>query len=142
MKLRIKRFDTSVPLPEYKTPGSAAMDLAVRIDATIAPGEILPLPLNVAIEPPKDHFVLMAPRSSLWKRGLQFANSIGIFDSDYSGDGDEYMAILRNFTDKPVSVKKGDRIAQIIVLPYDKVVWKEVKQLGNANRGGIGSTGI
>lgn len=141
MDLRIKRLDTSIPLPEYKTPGSAAMDLAVRVDATIKPGETIPLPLNVAIEPPKGHFVLMAARSSLWKRGLQFANSIGIIDSDYSGDGDEYMAIVHNFTDAPVSVKKGDRIAQIIVLPYESVSWKEVQKLGNTDRGGMGSTG-
>lgn len=142
MDLRIKRFDTSIPLPEYKTPGSAAMDLAIRVDATVAPGQVIPLPLNVAIEPPKGHFVLLAARSSLWKRGLQMANGIGIIDCDYSGDGDEYHAIVRNFTDKPVSLQKGDRIVQIIILPYDRVSWKEVQKLGNADRGGIGSTGI
>lgn len=142
MEIRIRRFDTSIPLPEYKTSGAVGMDLAVRTDATIEPGAVVPLPLNVALEPPPGHFVLMAERSSLWKRGLQFANSIGIFDGDYCGDNDEYMAIVRNFTDKPVQVKKGDRIAQILVLPYDTVTWKEVWSLDNTDRGGIGSTGI
>ena len=70
-----------------------------------------------------------------------FANSVAIFDEDYAGDQDEYKAILYNFTNEPVEVKRGDRVGQIMVLPYEKVNWNEVDTLGNPDRGGIGSTG-
>ena len=142
MGLRIKRIDQEIPLPEYKTPGAAAMDCAVREDAIIAPRSIGYIPLNISIEPPAGHFVLMAARSSLHKRGLMLGNGIAIFDEDFSGDNDEYKVILYNFTDEPVEIKKGERITQIIVMPYDRVTWNEVASLDNADRGGIGSTGI
>lgn len=142
MELRIKRFDTSIPLPEYKTNGAAAMDLSSRVDMTLAAGEVASIPLNVAIEPPPGYWVMLVTRSSLWKRGLTPINGIGVIDQDYSGDNDEYMAMVRNFTDAPVDVKKGDRIAQIIVLPYEKAVLSEVQGLGNTDRGPSGSTGI
>ena len=142
MELRIRRFDTTIPLPEYKTTGAAAMDLSARIDLTIAPGAVVPVPLNVAIEPPPGHFVLLAARSSLWKKGLHPINGIGVIDQDYSGDGDEYHAMLRNFTDTPVDIKKGDRLVQIIVLPYENATLTEVENLGNTDRGPSGSTGV
>lgn len=142
MQLRIKRFDTSIPLPEYKTAGAAAMDLAARTDVIVAPGAVVNIPLNVAIEPPKGYFVMLVTRSSLWKRGLTPINGIGVIDQDYSGDNDEYQAMVRNYTDSPVEVKKGDRIAQIIVLPYDRAVLSEVEHLGNVDRGPSGSTGV
>ncbi len=142
MKARIRRIDQSIPLPEYKTSGAAAMDLASREDITIAPRSIGYVHLNVSIEPPAGHFVLMAPRSSLHKRGLMFANSVGVFDEDYSGDEDEYKAILYNFSDEPVQVQKGERICQIMILPVDRVEWEEVETLENPTRGGIGSTGV
>lgn len=118
------------------------MDLYVRETVTIQPHTIEVLNLNVAIKPPAGHFVLMAARSSLRKRGLMLANGIGILDEDYAGDDDEYHAALYNFTDEPVEVKKGERVTQIIVLPYDKVVWEEKDSLGNENRGAFGTTGL
>ena len=83
----------------------------------------------------------MAARSSLHKRGLMLANGIGIGDEDFAGDNDEYQAALYNFTDVPVEVKRGDRIVQIIVLPFDRVEWEEVNSHGGRDRGGFGSTG-
>jgi dUTP pyrophosphatase len=142
MDVTIRRVDKEIPLPAYQTQGAAAMDCAVREDATIEPHSIAYVPLNISIHPPKGHFVLMTARSSLHKRGLMFGNSVAIFDEDYSGDEDEYKVILYNFTDQPVEIKKGERVAQIMVLPVEKVTWNEVKSLGNLSRGGIGSTGI
>jgi dUTP pyrophosphatase len=139
MELRIRRFDKSLPLPEYKTRGAAAMDLSARIDVILEPGTVAAIPLNVAIEPPEGHFVLLAARSSLWKRGLTPINGIGIIDQDYF---EEYQALVRNFTDAPVEVHRGDRIAQIIVLPYDHAVLAEVDHLTETERGMSGSTGI
>jgi len=142
MDVPIRRIDKDLPLPEYKTAGAAAMDLSVREGAAVEPYSVVVFPLNVALKPPKGHFALMAARSSLRKRGLMLANNIGIFDEDYAGDGDEYRAALYNFTDTPVQVERGDRVVQVILLPYDKVQWQEVDTLGTSDRGGMGTTGI
>lgn len=142
MKVAIRRIDKSVPLPEYKTPGAVAMDCCAREDTTVEPQSFGYIPLNMAIKPPTGHFVLLAARSSLHKRGLMPSNGIGIGDEDFSGDEDEYKAAVYNFTNEPVEVKKGDRVAQMMVLPYDRVVWEEVATLGSNNRGGFGTTGI
>lgn len=139
MELRIRRFDKSLPLPEYKTRGAAAMDLASRIDVTIEPGEVVAIPLNVAITPPEGHFVLLAARSSLSKRGLTPINGIGIIDQDYY---EEYHAMVRNFTESPVEIRRGDRIYQMIVLPFEQATLIEVEQLEVTERGMSGSTGI
>lgn len=142
MKLKIKRFDKSLPLPEYKTDGAAALDLYVRQTTKIDSHQIGHVPLNIAIELPANHWALLAARSSLHKKGLMMANGIGVGDEDYCGDNDEYGAILFNFSDETVIVEKGERIAQLIILPRERVVIKEVDQLGNKDRGGVGSTGF
>lgn len=69
-------------------------------------------------------------------------NGIGIFDEDYAGDADEYHAVLFNFTDAPVTVERGDRVAQAVVIPYVKAHIIEVDTLENPDRGGFGTTGI
>ncbi len=142
MKVSVRRVDKKLPLPEYKTPGAAAMDCSVREDVEIPSKSVAMAPLNIALKPPTGHFVLLAARSSLHKRGLVMANGIGIGDEDFSGDNDEYQAALYNFTDAPVALKKGDRILQMIILPFDRVVWNEVDSLGNPDRKGFGTTGI
>lgn len=142
MKVKIRRNDKEVPLPEYKTLGAVAMDCALREDVVIAPKSIGYGPLNISLKPPSGYFVMMAPRSSLHKRGLMMANGVAIFDEDYCGDEDEYMGIFYNFTSEPVELKKGERVTQIIVTPYERVELEEVESLGHPARGGIGSTGI
>lgn len=140
-EIDIRRFDKTLELPTYKTSGASAMDCFVREGGVVPPKGLLYLPLNIALRPPKGHFVLMAARSSLHKRGLMMANNVAIFDEDYCGDNDEYKVVLYNFTDTPVEVAKGDRLVQIVVLPYDKVSWNEVDRLGGEDRGGYGTTG-
>jgi dUTP pyrophosphatase len=142
MKVQIRRIDADVPLPMYKTDGSVAMDCAARVDYTIPADTLAYIPLNVCIKPPKGHFVFLAARSSLHKRGLFLANSVGIFDEDFSGDGDEYAAAVYNYTQHLIEIKKGERLAQIMILPYDRVEWEEVDSLGSKNRGGYGRTGL
>lgn len=142
MEIPIRRIDKDLPLPEYKTAGAAAMDCAARTDVTIPAGRTALVPLNVALKPPNGHFVLLAARGSLHKRGLMMANSVGIGDEDFAGDADEYHAPLYNFTGAPVEIKRGDRIVQILVLPFDRVVWNEVNVLGGPDRGAFGTTGI
>lgn len=141
MKIKIKRFDTSLPLPEYKTEGAAALDLYSREEITIKSGEVGYAPLNVAIKLPKNHWALIAARSSLHKEGLMMANGIGVGDSDYCGNDDEYRAALLNFSKKDVKIERGQRIAQLLVLPIERMEIEEVEKLEGENRGGFGSTG-
>jgi len=140
--VKIKRFDKQLPLPEFKTEGAAAFDLYAREGVEIPPKEFKYVPLNVAVETPPECFLLLAARSSTHKKGLWMANGIGIGDSDFSGDGDEYSAVYYNFTNKPVIVEKGERIAQGLIVRREAVQWHEVDQMGNKTRGGWGTTGV
>ena len=141
MKVLIKRVDKSLNLPEYKTPGAAAMDLSAREDMVIKPRQVGKVPLNVILKVPDDHWVLMSARSSLHKKGLMMANGIGIGDADYCGETDEYQAALLNYTDQEVEVKRGERIVQIVILKREKVELQEVEKMSAKSRGGFGSTG-
>jgi dUTP pyrophosphatase len=141
MKLKIKLFDRSLPAPQYQTKGAVGFDLAAREETVIPAGEVKLVPLNIAIELPSGHWALLAARSSLHKKGLMLANGIGVGDADYCGDNDEYRAALYNRTAKPVTVEKGERVAQLLILPYAKVDLEVIEHLGNDDRGGFGSTG-
>ena len=141
MKIRIKRFEKEVALPEYQTAGSAGFDLRARESVTIAPHAVGYVPVNVAVETPADHFLLIAARSSLHKRGLMLANGIAIGDSDFCGDEDEYKIVLLNFTDQAVTVERNDRIAQGLFVKFTRAEWDEVEHMGRETRGGFGSTG-
>src|SRR3989344_7629314 len=111
-KIKIRRFDKRLPLPEYKTAGAVGFDLTSRETRTVKPGQVGYIALNVAVETPKDHILLIAARGSTHKHGLMPAHGIGIGDPDYRGDNDEYAIPLYNFTAKTVVVDKGIRIAQ------------------------------
>ena len=141
MRIKLKRFDKALALPEYKTPGAAAFDLAARETVAIAPRGVAYVPLNVAIATPRGHFLLLAARSSTHKKGLLLANGIGVGDADFCGDADEYQAALWNLTDRTVTVKQGERIMQGIFVKLTKANWKEVNKMTVKTRGGFGSTG-
>ena len=141
MKAKIKRFDKTLPLPEYQTGGAACFDLASREDVSIKPGEVGLIPLNVAVDAPEQYFIFVVARSSLHKRGLMLVNGIGIIDSDYCGDNDEIKAPLYNFSNEEVLVKKGERTVQAMLVNFEKVEWEEVDSLENEERGGFGITG-
>lgn len=142
MNIKIKRFDKNIPLPKYHSEKAACFDLKAREETKIPPGEVGYVPLNVAIETPDGYFFLLAARSSTHKKGLILANGIGIGDPDFSGDEDEYMAAYYNFKDQPVTVEKGERIAQGMFVSSEKAEWNEVDSMDNETRGGFGSTGM
>lgn len=142
MEIKVKRFDKSLPLPEYKTDGAACMDLYTREDTLIKAKSFGRIPLNVALEIPKGTFVLLVARSSAHKLGLLPSNGVGIGDEDFKGDNDEYNFLVYNVTDKDVFVERGSRVAQIMVLDVKRVDIEEVDKLGNDDRGGVGSTGL
>ncbi len=139
--IRIKRFDKSLPLPEYKTKGAAGFDLSARETTTIKAGEIDRIPLNIALEIPKGHFLLLAARSSTYKLGLTMINGIGVIDSDFRGNEDEFGFMVQNFTKKTVVIEKGMRIAQGIIIKHERASWKEVPKMKAKTRGGFGTTG-
>ena len=141
MNVRIKRLRADVELPAYQTAGAAAFDLAAAADVTIQPGEVILVPTGLVVEVPAGLFLAIFARSSTpLKRGLLVANGVGIIDPDYSGPTDEVMIAVLNIRKSPVTVAKGERIAQGIFLPSPRVTWSEVDELGKRSRGGFGAT--
>lgn len=141
-KMIFKRFDQSLPIPQYKSKGAVGFDLYSRETVIIKAKEIAYIPLNIAVKLPENCFLLLANRSSTHKLGITCINGIGIGDSDFSGNDDEYLFPVYNFTDTEVTIEKGMRIAQAIILPYQRVNLKEVTELEEQSRGGFGSTGL
>ena len=141
MNIKIKRFDKELPLPQRQTKGAAAFDLTAREAVTIAPGTVGYVPLNVAIETPPDHFLLIAARSGTHKKGIMLANGIGIIDPDYSGNEDEIKAAYFNFSAASVVIEKGERIAQGTFVKISHPEWEELDEMPNKTRGGFGTTG-
>lgn len=142
MQIKIKRFDKTLPLPAHKTPGAVAVDLSSRLPVDIAPGEIAYIPMNVAIKVPDDYFILLAPRSSTHKLGIQGINGVGIMDRDYCGDNDEYHFAVRNFTDSSVHIDKGTRLCQLILIKCESFEFTETESMESPSRGGFGTTGL
>ena len=141
VKARIKRIDKGLPLPVYETEGSVGFDILARCDTTIASKEISLVPGNVIVEVPKNYMLVIASRSSTpLKKGLSPPHGIGIIDHDYCGPEDEIKIQVYNFTDAPVTVKKGDKIAQGVFVHIDKFEWEEADSITKQNRGGFGST--
>ena len=142
MKLKIKRFDKTLPLPVHKTSGAVAVDLYSRLNFTVEPKKISVIPMNVAIQIPDGYFVMMVSRSSTHKMGLMLVNSAGIFDRDFCGDNDEYNFLGYNFTDQLVTIEKGTRLCQLLLIKCENFEFEEVDKMDAPDRGGIGSTGI
>jgi dUTP pyrophosphatase len=140
--ITIHRLDPSIPLPQYQTAGAAGFDFASSVDMTIGPGEVALVPTGLVIQAPAGHFLGIFARSSTpLKRGLMVANGVGVVDSDYCGPKDEIKIQVLNFTQAPVSVKKGDRLAQGIVMSYVRAEWRELAESAQPTRGGFGATG-
>src|ERR1044071_3193861 len=142
MRLKIKRLDSTVSLPTYATEEAAGFDLAASQDVRLAPGQIALVPTGLVIEVPAGHFLAIIARSSTpLKRGLMVANGVGVVDSDYCGPKDEIKIEVYNFTAKPVAVKRGDRLAQGVIVPFVRAEWTETDAPSAATRGGFGATG-
>ncbi|HCA80908.1 MAG TPA: dUTP diphosphatase [Bacteroidetes bacterium] len=147
MKVRISRVGqtaSDLPLPAYATAGSAGMDLtaAVESEVTIQPAETVLIPTALSIELPEGFEAQVRPRSGLAiKHQIGILNSPGTIDSDYRG---EVKVIMSNFGKQPFVVRRGDRIAQMVIQRYARVEWVEVEDLEKTARGGggFGHTGV
>ncbi len=141
MNVKIKRVDKSLPLPKYETDGSVGFDLLCRESAEIAPHSIVLIPANVIVETPPGYMLMVCLRSSTPRKfGLMMAQGVGIVDNDYCGEEDELKIQVYNFTDEPVTVERGSRIAQGVFVRVDTAEWHEVDQMSASSRGGFGST--
>jgi len=142
MQVEIQRVDTSLPLPQYESKGAVGFDLITRETTIVEPGSIALVPSNVIVRVPEGHMLIITPRSSLpRKKGLVCPHSIGIIDQDYHGTEDELLVQVQNISQEPVTVERGERIAQGLFVRVDQAKWNEVDDHGAETRGGFGSTG-
>ncbi|MGA9118063.1 MAG: dUTP diphosphatase [Bacteroidota bacterium] len=140
---RVGPAANGLPLPVYATEGSAGMDLcaAVSEEMTLKAGETSLIPTGFAIALPPGFEAQIRPRSGLaLKHQIGILNAPGTIDADYRG---EVKIILTNFGKTDFTVRRGDRIAQMIVAPYSRVSWQEESSLDDTLRGdgGFGHSG-
>ena len=143
MVLKLMRVREGAIIPKQATAGSAGYDLCACIDAppTIEPGERCVFPSGLAAEIPAGTAGFVFTRSGLGiKKGIHVTNGVGVIDSDYRG---EIRIGLHNLSAEPYTVQPGERIAQMIIMPYFAPVIEEVTSLTETDRGagGFGSTG-
>ncbi len=142
MRIRVRRLDPAVSMPEYHSAGAAAFDLAARDEVVVGPREVRLVGTGLVIEAPPGHFLAIVARSSLpLKKGLVVANAVGVVDRDYCGPTDEVKVQVMNVTDAPVTIAQGERIAQGLILPVTRVEFEDVDEIASSSRGGFGSTG-
>jgi dUTP pyrophosphatase len=145
VKVAVRRLPGTedLPLPEYATPGAAGVDLRAAVDeeTTLPPGGWCVVPTGIAIALPEGYEGQVRPRSGLaLKHGVTLLNTPGTVDADYRG---EVKVILINLGKEPFTVRRGDRIAQLVVQPVARIVWRETSSLEETDRGdgGFGHTG-
>jgi dUTP pyrophosphatase len=138
----ITRLDPGVPLPSYAQPGDAGADLVAAEDVDLAPGERAVVGTGIAIALPAGYAAFVHPRSGLAaKHGVMLVNAPGTIDEGYRG---EIKVLLLNADPlRPVSFRRGDRIAQLVVQRVERAMFREVTALPGSARGedGFGSTG-
>ncbi|HEX8003412.1 MAG TPA: dUTP diphosphatase [Mycobacteriales bacterium] len=137
----VTRLDPGVPLPSYAHPGDAGADVVTTVDVTLAPGERAIVGTGIAIALPEGYAAFVHPRSGLATRGLGIQNAPGTVDAGYRG---EIKVILVN-SDRhdAVALRRGDRIAQLVIQRVERAAFREVDDLPTSDRGsgGHGSTG-
>ena len=137
---RLPNFE-GLTLPAYATDGAAGMDVLSAEDVVLQPGERWPVATGLAVAIPQGYEIQVRPRSGLaLKHGISVPNSPGTIDSDYRG---ELKVILINHGQTPFEVRRGDRIAQLVLAPVVRASWLKVDELDETARGegGFGSTG-
>ena len=142
MKVLIHRLDQELPLPRYAKAGDAGADLYSRVDLTLKPGERALVPTGIAIALPNGYAAFVHPRSGLAiKHGISMVNTPGTVDAGYRG---ELQVILINHDlSNDFAIKRGDRIAQLVIQRVEEAEFVEVDHLPGSSRsdGGFGSTG-
>ncbi len=142
MKVALKRVDPALPLPQYETSGSVGFDFVAREEVVIAGRTLGFVPGNVIVEVPEGYMLAVASRSSMpKKKGLLTPHGFGIIDQDYCGPEDEIKIQVFNFMQEPITIHRGDKIAQGVFVRVDRFEFEEVSEMKKPSRGGFGSTG-
>jgi dUTP pyrophosphatase len=140
--VQVVRLDRDLPLPSYAHPGDAGADLLTTVDVSLAPGERCLVPTGIALAVPEGYVALVHPRSGLAARhGLSIVNTPGTIDAGYRG---EIKVLLVNLDPaERIELRRGDRIAQLVLQRFEHAVFEEVEVLPDSVRGsgGYGSTG-
>lgn len=140
-KLNVK-VEEGIELPRYAHEGDAGLDLRIKEDVTLEPGQRMLVGTGVAVELPPGCVGLVFPRSGLAsKSGITLSNAVGVIDSGYRG---EIHVALLNVSDETVTLEAGTRVAQMVVMPFVPCEVIAVDELGDTERGedGFGSTGV
>ncbi len=153
MEVKIKKLNPNAIIPTYAKPGDGGMDLVATSIISDTPEQIT-YGMGIALEIPEGFVGLIFPRSSVRKTGLQLSNSVGVCDSGYRGElqatFNKVFGSERMYDEMKVKeiqpneyYKVGDRIAQIMIIPYPPIEFVEAEELSNTERGegGFGSTG-
>lgn len=131
-----------LPLPCYQTAGAAGMDVCAAIDCTLEAGATALIATGFSIAVPAGYEAQLRPRSGLaLKHGITLLNTPGTIDCDYRG---EVKVIVTNFGKQPFEIRRGDRIAQMVIAAFERVDWFEVEALPATQRGegGFGHSGV
>lgn len=139
--MKIKLLSDKAKIPTRGSEEAAGWDLYAATDATIAPHSTVKISTDIAIEIPTGHFGAVFARSGLaTKQGLRPANCVGVIDSDYRGP---IIIALHNDSNQTREILSGDRIAQLVFIPYSSWDWEVVDELSDTERNtsGFGSTG-
>lgn len=143
MNLSVHRVDTDLPLPELQTAGAVGFDLVARVTTVVpAHGNAL-VPNNIIVRIPEGYVLFILSRSStLRKKGLQVGNSVGVIDPDYHGPQDELMTLFYNPSDEDITIERGERWSQAVILPVMRpTIVEDHAPEEHATRGGFGTTG-
>ena len=164
IELKVKLTD-GAPLPRHAKPGDAGLDLTAAETVTLRPGETKMVGTGVSVEIPEGHVGLVFPRSGLGSRGVNLSNCVGVIDSGYRGEikaplHNNHPPVLFNEQEwkrgyqyyddgctvnrgKVMTVERGERVCQLVVVPFASCTCVEVEELGDTDRGsgGFGSTG-
>jgi dUTP pyrophosphatase len=148
MIVKIKRLNEKAVIPSYSKPGDTGMDLTCTEVDLDAQGNYV-YKTGLAVEIPEGFMGLLFPRSSNANKSLALTNSVGVIDSGYRGEimfkyKPNYQYFLKNEEQKNDAIYHvGDRVGQLIIMPYPEVEWKEVNELSETERGagGYGSSG-
>ena len=142
LQIQVVRLDPDLPVPAYAHPGDAGADLLAAVDVTLAPGERGLVPTGIALALPDGYVALVHPRSGLAARhGLSIVNAPGTIDAGYRGE--IKVLLINHDPHERIELRRGDRIAQLVIQRFERAGFVEVDVLPESVRGagGYGSTG-
>lgn len=140
MKVKIKKLHQDGVIPSYAKPGDAGLDLVAISETWNDDNTMVTYDTGLAVEIPEGYVGLLFPRSSISKTDLALANSVGVIDSGYRGP----IMLKFRYLEEGFVYDVGDRVAQLLIIPYPSIEFEEVEELSNTDRGegGFGSTGV